>query len=68
MVFGKSHSFDLTHTEPPPPLSRKMGNAQGRATLAVQSSDKFVYIYPSHGYTALAEDEICKKYQAILAS
>ena len=25
-------------------------------------------IYPSHGYTALVEDEICKKYQAILAS
>ena len=25
-------------------------------------------IYPSHGYTALVEDEICKTYQAILAS
>ena len=25
-------------------------------------------IYPSHGYTALVEDEFCKKYQAILAS
>ena len=28
----------------------------------------YVYIYPSHGYTALVEDEICKKYQAVLAS
>ena len=28
----------------------------------------FGIIYPSHGYTALEEDEICKKYQAILAS
>ena len=28
----------------------------------------FTIIYPSHGYTALVEDEICKKYQAILAS
>ena len=25
-------------------------------------------IYPSHGYTALVEDEICKNYQAVLAS
>ena len=29
---------------------------------------QYVLIYPSHGYTALVEDEICKKYQAILAS
>ena len=28
----------------------------------------FMVIYPSHGYTALVEDEICKKYQAVLAS
>ena len=27
----------------------------------------FVAIYPSHGYTALVKDEICKKYQPILA-
>ena len=26
-----------------------------------------MYIYPSHGYTVLAADEIFKKYQAILA-
>ena len=28
----------------------------------------YIVIYPSHGYTALVEDEICKIYQAILAS
>ena len=27
----------------------------------------FIHIYPSHGYTALVANEICKKYQAILA-
>ena len=26
----------------------------------------FIIIYPSHGYTALVADEICKNYQAIL--
>ena len=29
---------------------------------------QYLIIYPSHGYTALVEDEICKIYQAILAS
>ena len=29
--------------------------------------NKYMDIYPSHGYTALVADEICKKYQAILA-
>ena len=28
---------------------------------------KYKSIYPSHGYTALVANEICKKYQAILA-
>ena len=28
----------------------------------------YTEISPSHDYTALVEDEICKKYQAILAS
>ena len=27
----------------------------------------YINIYPSHGYTALVADEICKTYQAILA-
>ena len=28
---------------------------------------KYEVIYPSHGYTALVANEICKKYQAVLA-
>ena len=28
---------------------------------------KYIHIYPSHGYTAFVADEICKKYQTILA-
>ena len=45
----------------------------GNATFSIRNRNyqmKFVYrfIYPSHGYTALVEHKICKKYQAILAS
>ena len=47
---------------------------KGDLDVADRQIDKYSHkyrqygcIYPSHGYTALVADEICQKYQAILA-
>ena len=34
------------------------------ANTAQTDANIHLYLYPSHGYTDLIEDEICKKYQA----
>ena len=39
----------------------------GNFFIATANNCQFMIIYPSHGYTALVADEICKTYQAILA-
>ena len=46
---------------------RSRKDKERRGQEQEQDQKGYIGIYPSHGYTALVANKICKKYQAILA-